>query len=54
MLVEHANGWITAYAHLVALYAKSGDTVKQGAMIGRVGATGKVKEPQLHFELRQG
>ena len=54
MLVEHANGWITAYAHLEALYAKSGDTVKQGAMIGRVGATGKVKEPQLHFELRQG
>ena len=54
MLVEHANGWITAYAHLEAMYAKSGDTVKQGAMIGRVGATGKVKEPQLHFELRQG
>jgi murein DD-endopeptidase MepM/ murein hydrolase activator NlpD len=55
MLVEHANGWITAYAHLEAMYAKSGDTVKQGAMIGRVGATGKAnKQPQLHFELRQG
>ena len=55
MLVEHANGWTTAYAHLEALYAKSGDTVKQGAMIGRVGATGKAnKQPQLHFELRQG
>ncbi|MBU3655295.1 MAG: M23 family metallopeptidase [Alphaproteobacteria bacterium] len=55
MLVEHANGWTTAYAHLEAMYAKSGDTVKQGAMIGRVGATGKAnKQPQLHFELRQG
>lgn len=55
MLVEHANGWTTAYAHLEAMYAKSGDTVKQGAMIGRVGSTGKAnKQPQLHFELRQG
>ncbi|MBM3602368.1 MAG: hypothetical protein FJX22_01110 [Alphaproteobacteria bacterium] len=54
LLLEHANGWTTAYAHLEALYAKGGDVLKQGSMVGRVGATGKVKQPQLHFELRQG
>jgi murein DD-endopeptidase MepM/ murein hydrolase activator NlpD len=31
-----------------------GDTVRQGDPIARVGNTGSVDEPQLHFEIRQG
>jgi murein DD-endopeptidase MepM/ murein hydrolase activator NlpD len=37
-----------------AVYVKRGESVRHGVMIGRVGATGKVAEAQLHFQLRQG
>jgi murein DD-endopeptidase MepM/ murein hydrolase activator NlpD len=54
VLVKHANGWITAYAHCEELLVKHGDTVSRGQEIAKVGATGGVAEPQLHFELRRG
>ena len=54
VLVKHANGWITAYAHLDELLVKQGDRVNRGQVIAKVGATGGVGEPQLHFELRRG
>ena len=54
VLVKHASGWITAYAHLDELLVKRGDTVSRGQAIAKVGATGGVSEPQLHFELRRG
>ena len=54
VLVKHANGWITAYAHCDELLVKRGDTVSRGQAIAKVGATGGVSEPQLHFELRRG
>jgi len=54
VLVKHANGWITAYAHCEELLVKRGDTVSRGQEIAKVGATGGVSEPQLHFELRRG
>jgi murein DD-endopeptidase MepM/ murein hydrolase activator NlpD len=54
ILVKHANGWITAYAHCDELLVKRGDKVNRGQVIAKVGATGGVGEPQLHFELRRG
>jgi len=54
VLVKHANGWITAYAHCEELLVKLGDTVSRGQEIAKVGTTGGVSEPQLHFELRRG
>jgi murein DD-endopeptidase MepM/ murein hydrolase activator NlpD len=54
VLVKHASGWITAYAHLDEVLVKRGDTVSRGQLIAKVGATGGVSEPQLHFELRRG
>ncbi|HNB28387.1 MAG TPA: M23 family metallopeptidase, partial [Alphaproteobacteria bacterium] len=54
VLLRHADGWVTAYAHNSALLVKKGDKVKQGQIIARVGSTGNVDTPQLHFELRQG
>jgi murein DD-endopeptidase MepM/ murein hydrolase activator NlpD len=54
LLVRHAGGYVTAYAHAEALLVKRGDTVHRGQVIARVGATGSVTEPQLHFEIREG
>ncbi|HUH85666.1 MAG TPA: LysM peptidoglycan-binding domain-containing M23 family metallopeptidase, partial [Stellaceae bacterium] len=54
VLVKHADGWMTAYAHNSVLLVKRGDKVRRGQAIARVGATGAVGEPQLHFEIRHG
>ena len=54
ILVKHANGWISAYAHCDLMLVKRGEKVTRGQVIARVGATGNVSEPQLHFELRRG
>lgn len=53
LLIKHDGGWMTAYAHLDSMLVKRGDTVRRGQAIGKVGATGNVKRPQLHFELRR-
>ncbi len=54
LLIKHADGWTTAYAHNEKLLVKRGDTVKQGQAIATVGRTGNVDTPQLHFEVRKG
>jgi murein DD-endopeptidase MepM/ murein hydrolase activator NlpD len=54
LLVKHADGWVTAYAHNEVLLVKVGDKIRRGQPIARVGASGGVAEPQLHFELRRG
>jgi murein DD-endopeptidase MepM/ murein hydrolase activator NlpD len=54
LLVRHANGWISAYAHLEDLDVKLGDKIAPGQVIAKVGETGGVGQPQLHFELRRG
>jgi murein DD-endopeptidase MepM/ murein hydrolase activator NlpD len=54
ILLRHANGFVTAYAHASELTVKKGDIVKRGQVIGKAGATGHVTSPQLHFEIRKG
>jgi len=54
LLIRHADGWVTAYAHNDTLLVKKGQQVKRGETIARVGSTGNVNQPQLHFELRKG
>jgi murein DD-endopeptidase MepM/ murein hydrolase activator NlpD len=54
VLIRHANGWISAYAHLDDLTVKVGDPIAAGQVIAKVGDSGGVGEPQLHFELRRG
>jgi len=54
VLIKHANGWISAYAHLDDVTVKPGDTIAIGQVIAKVGDSGGVGEPQLHFELRRG
>ncbi|MCW8836441.1 MAG: M23 family metallopeptidase [Rhodospirillales bacterium] len=54
LLVRHADGWVTAYAHSEKLLVERGDKVSKGQVIARVGSSGTVSSPQLHFELRKG
>ena len=54
ILIRHAGGFVTAYAHAKALNVKRGDTVKRGDVIAVAGQTGAVQSPQLHFEVRKG
>lgn len=54
ILVRHADGWVSAYAHNSELLVKRGDTVRRGQVIAKAGQTGAVDQPQLHFELRKG
>jgi murein DD-endopeptidase MepM/ murein hydrolase activator NlpD len=54
LLIRHADGWMSAYAHADTLLVKRGDNVVRGQTIARVGQTGNVSSPQLHFELRRG
>lgn len=54
VLIKHAGGYMTAYAHNSQLLVKRGDVVKRGQEIAKAGATGTVDSPQVHFEIRQG
>ncbi len=53
LLIRHAGGWTTAYAHNDALLVRRGDLVRRGQVIARVGSTGGVSRPQAHFEIRR-
>jgi len=51
VIVQHDNGLITSYSHLKDTKVKNGAEVKAGHVVGTVGQTGEVTEPQLHFEV---
>jgi len=52
VIVDHGNGWQTAYAHLSRILAGCGQGVSQGAVIGLSGSTGNSTGAHLHFEMR--
>ncbi len=54
ILIRHENQWMTAYGHLETINVRKGQTVRRGTVIGKVGSTGSVSKPQLHFEVRRG
>jgi murein DD-endopeptidase MepM/ murein hydrolase activator NlpD len=54
LLLRHADGWTTAYAHLDEIAVERGQSVKRGQTVGKIGQSGGVASPQLHFEVRRG
>lgn len=51
VVINHANGWQTLYAHLSAYYVSCGQGVFQGNTIGAIGSTGNATGSHLHFEM---
>jgi len=51
VVIDHGFGIYTLYAHLSQFVAHAGDTVEAGTEIGKVGATGRVTGPHLHWGL---
>lgn len=54
ILIRHADGWVSAYAHNKEIRVQRGDRVRRGQTISLAGRTGSVSSPQVHFELRRG
>ncbi|MBA3559403.1 MAG: M23 family metallopeptidase [Gemmatimonadaceae bacterium] len=52
--VDHGAGLVTAYFHLSKINVAEGDTVVRGEIIGRVGQSGRVTGPHLHWVARYG
>ena len=52
VLIKHADGWVTAYAHLDQVDVQMKQQVAQGQPLGSVGTSGGASEPELHFEVR--
>ncbi|HEY88622.1 MAG TPA: peptidoglycan DD-metalloendopeptidase family protein [Thermoflexia bacterium] len=52
VVIDHANGYQTYYAHLSDFYIATGQTVYTGQVIGALGSTGNSTGPHLHFEIR--
>ncbi|WP_225826567.1 transglycosylase family protein [Streptomyces naphthomycinicus] len=54
VVLRHADGRYTQYAHLSAISVRVGQSVTAGQRLGRSGSTGNVTGPHLHFEVRTG
>ena len=53
IIIEHAWGYESKYAHLYKYFVKKGDTVYKGQAIARAGNSGAVTGPHLHYEVRR-
>jgi LysM repeat protein len=51
VVIDHGNGWQTAYAHMQVYSVICGQSVFQGTPIGTIGSTGKSSGPHIHYEM---
>jgi len=52
IMVEHAKGYVSVYAHLNSFNISAGLRLKKGEIIGYTGSTGRSSGPHLHYEIR--
>jgi murein DD-endopeptidase MepM/ murein hydrolase activator NlpD len=50
--IDHGNGLATRYAHMSEALVEEGQEVDKGAVLGRLGSTGRSTGPHLHYEVR--
>lgn len=53
VIVRHVGGIVSVYAHNEANLVREGQMVARGEVVGKVGSTGRVSGPHLHFEIRR-
>ncbi|HSE89849.1 MAG TPA: LysM peptidoglycan-binding domain-containing M23 family metallopeptidase [Candidatus Binatia bacterium] len=53
VILRHADGVVSVYAHNEANLVREGQSVVRGEVVARVGSTGRVSGPHLHFEIRR-
>ncbi len=51
VVIDHGNGWQTAYAHMEVVGVICGQSVFQSTPIGTIGSTGKSSGPHIHYEM---
>lgn len=54
IILDHGDGYMTVYSHILEIFVKVGDNVKQGERIATVGTSGRTSSARLHFEIRKG
>lgn len=50
--IDHGDGWLTVYAHLIEFAVWQGQEISQGDVVGYNGSTGYSTGPHLHFEVQ--
>jgi septal ring factor EnvC (AmiA/AmiB activator) len=53
-ILEHGDGWHSVYGHAEGWDVSPGEAVRSGQQLGRVGDSGSLDGPRLHFEVRRG
>ena len=51
IFIDHGNGLISSYSHLSEILVKKGDFITNNKLIGKVGKSGRVTGPHLHWQV---